>query len=83
MQGHLVPDIQLPSRAANYREPSIEGSGSCSLAQEIHIVWQPATHDVSSARPSLAPFQHGIGSCAHLRSYEIHTLGGASSFSPI
>lgn len=36
-------------------------------------------HDLNLMRPSLAPIQHGIGTCAHLRSYEIHNIGGSSS----
>jgi hypothetical protein len=37
---------------------------------------------LSSAMSLLVPMKHGIGTCAHLRSYEIHHMGGADSFKP-
>ena len=43
---------------------------------------QCTKHQLSSKILLLAPIDHGIGTCAHLLSYEIHHMGGANSFHP-
>jgi hypothetical protein len=82
MEGHLCDSATFLSDPATNTYPATEVQLSFGRRGSNWGGSQCTKHELSSKIFLLAPIDHGIGTCAHLRSYEIHHMGGADPFKP-